>query len=74
VAGSKELKYYLGDMMTQPYSNPLYQQRVADFLRERDEIIEQRRIMELKQKMEEDERIKKEKEELGEDIEDFEED
>ena len=72
VAGSKELKYYLGDMMTQPYSNPLYQQRVADFLRERDEIIEQRRIMELKQKMEEDERIKKEKEELGEDIEDFE--
>ena len=37
VAGSKELKYYLGDMMTQPYSNPLYQQRVADFLRERDE-------------------------------------
>jgi len=73
VAGSKELRYYLGDLMTQPYSNPSYKQRTADFLRERDDIIEKRRMMELKKKMEEEERIKKAKEELGEDEENLEE-
>ena len=37
VAGSKELKYYLGDYVTQPYTNINCKKRVADFLRVRDE-------------------------------------
>ena len=36
VAGSKELKYYLGDLLTMPYSNPSFKQRTASFLRERE--------------------------------------
>ena len=44
VAGSKELKYYLGDLMTQPYSNPNYKKKVADFLRKREFNIQQEQI------------------------------
>ena len=36
VAGSKELKYYLGDLLSIPYSNPSSKQRIANFLRERE--------------------------------------
>ena len=35
VAGSKELKYYLGDFLSQPYSNPSHKQRIANLLREK---------------------------------------
>jgi len=44
VAGSKELKFYLGDVMTQPYSNPIYKKRVADYLRDREERIKGKRM------------------------------
>lgn len=40
VAGSKELKYYLGDLLTQPYSNPSNKQKIANFLREREKLIQ----------------------------------
>ena len=40
VAGNKELKYYLQDLLTQPYSNPLSKQRIANFLRERESMIQ----------------------------------
>ena len=42
VAGNKELKYYLQDLLTQPYSNPLSKQRIANFLRERESMIQTR--------------------------------
>ena len=38
-AENKELKLYLGEIMTQPYNNPNYKQKVADFLRKRREKI-----------------------------------
>ena len=53
VAGSKELKYYLGDLMTQPYSNPNYKKKVADFLRKREFNIQQAEIMKSFKKKEE---------------------
>ena len=43
VAGSKELKYYLGDIMTQPYSNPIYKKKIIDFMKKRDKNIEEAR-------------------------------
>ena len=39
VAGSKELKYYLGDFLSQPYSNPSHKQRIANLLREKENLI-----------------------------------
>ena len=42
VAGNKELKYYLQDLLAQPYSNPLSKQRIANFLRERESMIQTR--------------------------------
>jgi effector-binding domain-containing protein len=60
VAGSKELKFYLGDVMTQPYSNPIYKKRVADYLRDREERIEKAR---LKKRLLEIEKERKENEE-----------
>ena len=40
VTTNKELKYYLGDLLTQPYSNPSSKQRIANFLRERESMIQ----------------------------------
>jgi hypothetical protein len=45
VAGSKDLKYYLGDIMTQPYSNPIYKKKIADFLRKKEKDIEKAKLM-----------------------------
>ena len=42
VAGNKELKYYLQDLLAQPYSNPTSKQRIANFLRERESMIQTR--------------------------------
>ena len=54
VAGSKELKYYLLEAMSQPYSNPEYKQRVLEFLKNR-----RKRIFEaLKKKIQENEKAK----------------
>ena len=53
VAGSKELKYYLGDLMTQPYSNPNYKKKVADFLRKREYNIQQAEIKKRLKQIEE---------------------
>ena len=39
VAGSKELKYFLQDYMTQPFSNPNVKKRIQDFYEKRDEKI-----------------------------------
>ena len=40
VAVNKELKYYLGDLLAQPYSNPSIKERIANFLREREGLIQ----------------------------------
>ena len=65
VAGSKDLKYYLGELLAQPYSNPLCRQRIANFLRKRDDKVEEKKIME--KKIEEAKRKEKaEEEELEE--------
>ena len=74
VATNKELRYYLGDFITQNYSNLSYKQRVADYLRVRNEKIEERRAMERLKKMEEEEKRKKEKENEEEEEENNEED
>ena len=66
IAGSKELKYYLQDFITQPYSNLSCRQRVADYLRTRDDKIEKRKMMVRLKRMEEEEKRRKEKEEAGE--------
>ena len=63
VAGSKELQYYLGDLLSIPYSNPSFKQRTASILREREaleELKSKKKILE-----EEEEKKKKEKENLG---------
>ena len=60
VAGSKELKYYLGDLMTQPFSNPNYKKKIADFLRDKNNRIQELRKMEKMKKAEEEEKLKKE--------------
>ena len=44
VASSKELKYFLGDLMTQAYSNPSYKKKISDFLKKREKNIEETRI------------------------------
>ena len=63
VAGSKELKLYLGDVMTQPFSNPIYKKRVADYLRDReDRILKARRD----KRLQEIEKERKENEEYWE--------
>ena len=62
VAGSKELKYYLGDLLTMPYSNPSFKQRTASFLREREALVE----LKEKMKKEEEEKKKQEEENLNE--------
>ena len=36
VAGSRELQYYLGDIMTQPFSNPMFKKKVDDYLRQKE--------------------------------------
>ena len=59
IAGSKELKYYLGDFMTQSYINLSCRQRVGDYLRLR--------------KQEEEEKRKKEKENEDEEEENYDE-
>jgi len=63
VAGSKELKFYLGDVMTQPYSNPIYKKKIADFLRDREERIQKER---MKKRLLEIEKERKENEEYWE--------
>ena len=58
VAGSKELKYYLGDLMAQPYMNPFYKKKIADFLRKRDKNIEDARVKKRLKEIEEEHKIK----------------
>ena len=48
VAGSKDLKYYLGELLVFAYSNPSCKQRTANFLRERNDRIKAKKIMEDK--------------------------
>ena len=60
VAGSKELKYYLGDFMTQPFSNPIYRKKVLDFLDKREENIEKKKLKKILKKIEEEHNINKE--------------
>ena len=59
VAGSKELKFYLGDVITQPFSNPIYKKRVADYLRDREERIhkarKKKRLLEIEKERKENE-------------------
>ena len=43
VAGNKDLKYYLYDYMTQPFSNPIYKARIQSFLKEREERIKKKK-------------------------------
>ena len=67
VAGSKELKYYLGDLMTQPFSNPVFKKRMADFMRRREKKIEENKIKKRLKEIDEEHKIeyedeKKEKE------------
>ena len=61
VAGSKELKYYLGDFITQPYTNIDCRKRVADYLRVRDEKIREKKRIERLKKIEEEKKLKKER-------------
>ena len=61
VAGSKELKYYLGDYVTQPYTNINCKKRVADFLRVRDEKEREKRRIERLKKIEEEKKLRKER-------------
>ena len=62
VAGSKDLKYYLGDIMTQPYSNPNYKKKVADFLRKREKDIEKAKLMKRLKDIDEEHKIENEDE------------
>ena len=74
VAGSHELKYYLFEYMTQPFSNPIYKARVKKFLKDREERIKKKREQEfferkknlekerLQKLLKEEEEEKKEKE------------
>ena len=61
VAGSKELKYYLGDYITQPYTNINCKKRVADFLRVREEKVREKRRIERLKKIEEEKKLRKER-------------
>ena len=65
VAGSKELKYYLGDLLTIPYSNPSFKQRTESFLREREAAVElkMKKLEEEKKKKEEEENLEEEEKE-----------
>ena len=60
IAGSKELRYYLGDFITQPYSNINCKKRVADYLRVRDEKIKEKKLKEHMKRLEEEKKMKKE--------------
>ncbi len=62
VASSKELKYYLGDIMTQPYSNPSYKKKVADFLRKREKDIEKAKFNKRLKEIEKEHKIEYEDE------------
>ena len=50
MAQNRELKYYLGDLLTQPYSNPASKQRVANYLRERESNIQIKKLKEEEKK------------------------
>jgi hypothetical protein len=52
VAKSKELRYYLGDLMTLPYSNSIYKLKVAEYLRQRDKKIQQDNVEKKKKENE----------------------
>ena len=62
VAGSKELRYYLGDIMTQPYSNPIYKQKIANFMRKRYKNIEETNKLKKMKEIEEKKKLKKDDE------------
>ena len=57
VASSKELKYYLGDIMTQPYSNLSYKKKVEDFLRKREKDIEKAKFNKRLKEIEKEHKI-----------------
>ena len=44
VAGSKELNLSLGDIASQPFSNPNFKKRMADFMRKRQKDIEEAKL------------------------------
>ncbi len=54
VAGSKELKYYLGDIVTQPFSNPAFKKRMADFMRQREKDILENKLKKNLKKIDEE--------------------
>ena len=54
VAGSKELKYYLGDIVTQPFSNPTFKKRMADFMRQREKDILENKLKKNLKKIDEE--------------------
>ena len=62
VAGSKELRYYLGDIMTQPYSNPIYKQKIVNFMRKRYKNIEETNKLKKTKEIEEKKKLKKDDE------------
>ena len=62
VAGSKELKYYLGDLMTQPYNNPMFKKLMADYMRKREKNIEEARIKKRLKEIDEEHKIEYEDE------------
>ena len=62
VAGSRELKYYLGDIMTQPFSNPIYKKKVLDFLKVREKSIEKKKIFKAFKEIDEENKNKNDEE------------
>ncbi len=61
IAGSSELKYYLYEYMTQPFSNPIYKARIQNFLKDREERIKKKKKKEKEEHLEKL-RIQKQKE------------
>ena len=61
VAGSKELKYYLGDIITQPFSNPTYKKKIVDFLKDKNDKIQELKAKERLKRIEEEKKLKEEK-------------
>ena len=57
VTTDKDLKFYLSDLLAQPYSNPSNKQKIANFLKERESLIQTK--IKLK-KFEEEQKRKKE--------------
>ena len=57
VAGSRELQYYLGDIMAQPFSNPIYKKKVDDFLKQKEKDIEEAKLNKRLKEIEKEHKI-----------------